>query len=101
MVGLAGLDEPGSEQRLASGDAGPDEGGCLLSFAVVQVGADGAGDGRQAGDDLVPGAGGQRPVPECFAPPPVVDMAVALLNGPTYCFDLAPPGLGRGGVVTL
>jgi hypothetical protein len=28
-------------------------------------------------------------------------LAVALLNGPTYCFDLAPPRSGRGGVVTL
>ncbi|MFF2014316.1 hypothetical protein ACFVWY_35510 [Streptomyces sp. NPDC058195] len=65
--GLFGFDVPWCEERLAAGGIGTDERGCFLAHSVVQVGADGARDGRKPGGDLVPGLGRPRPASRHFA----------------------------------
>jgi hypothetical protein len=62
VLGLLGFDGAGCELGLALGGVGPDEGGSLLSFAVVQDRLDGARHRWQVGDDLLPDVGSQRPV---------------------------------------
>jgi hypothetical protein len=73
--GLFGFDRAGCEAEFALGDAGPDECGGFLSFAVVEGGLDWSWDGWQLADDLGPGGGEQPPGLEGVAAVLVVEEA--------------------------
>ena len=63
LLRLLGFDGSWCEERFALGDAGPDECGCFLAFAVAEGGLDGAWDGWQAFGDGVPGVLVEASVP--------------------------------------
>jgi hypothetical protein len=73
--GLSGFKGAGCEPELALGDAGPDECGGFLSFAVVEGGLNWSRDRWQLADDLGPGAGVQAPCSEGITAVPVVEKA--------------------------